>query len=136
MSLAIESQGTTLEIGNGDSPLTYTNIAEIVNLGGLDGQAAEIDVTHLQSVAKEWLMGLQDYGTFNVDANYISGDTGQSLLRAAKASRAVQDFKLTFSDNETAIFKGYVLSASLNLGVDSKVDTSFSIRVTGDVTYS
>ena len=136
MSNAIESQGAIIAIGNGDSPLTYTNIGEVTNIGGFDGQAAEIDTTHLQSTAKEWLMGLQDFGTATLDATYLSGDAGQVLVRAAKASRAIQDFRITFSDASTWTFQGYVLSASLNLGVDAKVDTSFSIRITGDVLFS
>jgi hypothetical protein len=134
MANAIETQGFTLEIGNGDSPLTFTEVGEITNFTAFDGAAAEIDTTHLQSTAKEFLMGLQDFGNFNCDTNYLSADAGQVLVRAAKASRAVQDFKLTYSDATTASFQGYVLSAPVSGGVDSKLDGSFSIRITGDVT--
>jgi hypothetical protein len=136
MSNAIETQGFALAIGNGDSPLTYTDVGEVTNFSGFDGQAAEIDVTHLQSTAKEFLMGLQDFGNFNVDTNYLNGDAGQVLMRAAKTSRAIQDFRLTFSDNSTATFQGYVLSAPVSGGVDNKVDGSFNIRITGPVTFS
>jgi hypothetical protein len=61
MSNAIETQGFQLMIGNGDSPLTYTEVKEITKFQGFDGQAAEIDTTHLRSTAKEYLMGLQDF---------------------------------------------------------------------------
>lgn len=136
MSDAIETQGTLFEIGNGDSPLTYTEIKEVVSFTGFDGAAAEIDTTHLQSTAKEFLMGLQDFGGFNMEANYLSADAGQVLVRAAKASRAVQDFQITFSDSSTAIFQGFVLSAPQSGGVDAKMDTSFQIRITGDVAFA
>lgn len=136
MANAIETQGFTFEIGNGDSPLTYTAVGEISNFSGFDGQAAEIDVTHLQSTAKEFLMGLQDFGSFSLDANYLPSDAGQVLMRAGKTSRAVQDFRATFSDSSTATFQGFVLSATTSGGVDSKVDTSFSIRITGVVTFA
>lgn len=136
MANAIETQGTTFEIGNSDSPLTYTEIGEVVSFSGFDGAAAEIDVTHLTSTAKEFLMGLQDFGQFTMDCNYLDSDAGQVLLRAAKSSRAVQDLKITFSDTSTATFQGYVLSASISGGVDAKVDTSFVIRITGPVTFA
>lgn len=136
MSDAIETQGFTFEIAHNDSPLTYTAVSEVTNFSGFDGQAAEIDTTHLQSTAKEYLMGLQDFGNFQIDVNYLPGDSGQDLMRAAKASRAVKNFRITFSDNSTATFQGYVSSAPISGGVDSKVDGSFNIRITGDVTFS
>jgi hypothetical protein len=93
-------------------------------------------VTHLGSTAKEFMMGLQDFGNLSLECNYLSEDPGQDMLRAAKASREVQDIKMTFSDLSTATFKAYVLSASLSGGVDAKMDTSFNLRITGDVTLA
>ncbi len=136
MANAIETQGFLVEIGNGDSPLTYTTVDEIKSFTGFDGAAAEIDVTHLQSTAKEFLMGLQDFGGFTMEANYLAEDAGQVLVRAAKASRAIQDIKLTFSDLSTAIFQAFVLSAPLSGGVDAAVDASFQLRISGDVTFA
>lgn len=134
MSDAIETQGFLVQIGNSDSPLTYTDVGEVKTFTAFDGSATEIDITHLQSTAKEFLMGLQDNGNFNMDLNYLPADAGQVLVRAAKASRAIQDWKLTFSDNTTATFQGFVTTAPRTGGVDAVVDTSFVIRISGDVT--
>jgi hypothetical protein len=134
MSGAITTQGFKFEIGNADSPLTYTEVKEITNFQGFDGQAAEIDVTHLQSTAKEYILGLQDFGSLSLDVNYLTGDAGQDLMRAAKAAGTIQDFRMTLSNMTTAVFRGYVQSAPLNGGVDAKVDGSYSIRITGAVT--
>jgi predicted secreted protein len=133
---AIESQGFLFQIGNEDSPLTYTNVVGVTSFNGFDGQAAEIDVTTLQSTAKEYLMGLQDFGSFTIETNYISDDVGQGKMRDAKESRDVQDFKITFSDTSIATFQGYVMSAPVSGAVDGKVDGSFAIRITGDVTFA
>lgn len=137
MANAIETQGFKLEIAPvGGSPLSYVEVSEITSFTGFDGQAAEIDVTHLQSTAKEFLMGLQDFGSFSVECNYLPTDTGQDNMRAAKASRDVQAFRATFSDTSTATFQGYVLGATVSGGVDAKVDGAFTIRITGNVTFS
>lgn len=136
MANAIETQGFYFRIGNEDSPLTYTEVKEVTSFTGFDGQAAEIDVTHLQSTAKEFLMGLQDFGSFSIECNYLPADSGQDKMRAAKNSREIQDFKVEFSDASTATFQGYVTSAPVSGGVDAKVDTSFAIRITGTVTFS
>ena len=134
MSDAIETQGFLVEIGNGDSPLTYTEVKEVKTFTAFDGSAAEIDVTNLQSTSKEFRMGLQDNGNFNMDLNYLPTDPGQVLVRGAKASRAIQDIKLTFSDSSVATFQGFVTTAPRSGGVDAIVDTSFTIRISGDVT--
>lgn len=136
MSDAIKTQGFEFAIGAGSSPIVYTDIGEIVSFQGLDGQAAEIDVTHLQSVAKEFLMGLQDFGSFSIDVNYLTDDPGQQALRAAKATGDKKPFRATLSNGETFTFEGYVLSNPISGGVDAKVDGSFAIRITGDVVFS
>jgi len=137
MANAIETQGFTLGISaTGTSPITYTNVGEIVSFQGFGGAASEIDTTHLQSTAKEFLMGLQDFGTFDIETNYLPADTGQDLMRTAKGNRDLHYLKATFSDASYATFTGYVLSAPISGGVDAKVDGSFSIRISGDVTFS
>jgi hypothetical protein len=138
MSNAIASQGFTLQVGvpAGASPTSWTAISEIVNGSLFDGKAAEIDVTHLQSVAKEIRQGLQDFGQVSIDVNYIPSDAGQNILRMAKASQGIQSFRATFSNGTIANFQGYVLSAPISLGVDSKVDSSFDIRVSGGVSFA
>jgi hypothetical protein len=135
-SSAIETQGTVIAIDTGSGTPTWTPIKEVVSFTGFDGSAAEIDVTSLESTAKEFLMGLQDFGSFTMECNYLPADTGQSALRTAKAARTKEDFKVTFSDASTASFSGYVLSAGVSGGVDSKMDTSFAIRITGNVTFA
>lgn len=137
MSDAIVSKGFVLEIGpSGESPAGLTEIKEVVNFSGFDGQAAEIDVTHLQSTAKEFKMGLQDFGSFQVDLNYIASDPGQVEARAAKASGTQKAFLVTLSDGTTASFEGFVLSNPMSGGVDAKVDSGFTIRITGAVTFA
>ena len=136
MANAIKSQEFVFGIGNEDSPLTYTTVSEVVSFSGLDGQASEIDVTHLQSTAKEFLMGLQDFGNFSLECNFLPDDSGQDKMRAAQASSDIQDFKATLSDATVITFQGFVLQSTIAGGVDAKVDTSFNIRISGNVTIS
>lgn len=137
MADGIISQGFKLEIGDvGDSPALLTEIKDVTTFSGFDGQAAEIEITNLQSTAKEYLMGLEDAGAFNVDINYTATDPGQSEARTARAARTLKSFLVTFSDATTAAFDAYVLSNPITGGVDAKVDSSFSMRITGSVTFA
>ena len=136
-SNAVGTQGYTLAVStDGASPASYTEVKEIKNFSGFDGQASEIDITHLQSAAKERRMGIQDWGTYQLDTNYLQTDPGQIILRAAKASRNAIYFKATLSDGRIQTFTGFVLSMSLSGGVDAVVEASYSITITGDVTFS
>lgn len=135
-SAAIKTQGFKFQIGDSASPIAYTEVKEVVSFQGFDGTAAEIDVTNLQSTAKEFLMGLQDFGSFKIDCNYLQADAGQLAMRTAKATQAITNFKVTFSDTKTAIFTGFVMSNPVSGGVDAKVDGSFNIRISGNVTFS
>jgi len=135
-SAAIKTQGFKFQIGDNSSPIAYTEVKEVVSFQGFDGTAAEIDVTNLQSTAKEFLMGLQDFGSFKIDCNYLQADAGQLAMRTAKAAQTITNFKVTFSDTKTAIFAGFVMSNPVSGGVDAKVDGSFNIRISGNVTFS
>jgi predicted secreted protein len=138
-SVAIAAQGFDIAIQTAvGPPAVYQSIEEVTAFNGFDGQAAEIDKTNLKSTAKEWLMGLQDFGNFNIDVSYVKDASapGQAALRAAKASRALKTFKVTFSDASTATFKAYVMNAPVSGSVDSKVDSSFTLRISGDVTFA
>lgn len=132
---AIVAQGTVFEIGNADSPLTYTVIKDVASFSGFDGSASEIDVTHLGSTAKEFLMGLQDYGNFSMEVSFKESDPGQRLLRVAKGAATKRNFRITFSDGSKALFQAFVLSISAAGAVDAKIDSSVNLRITGDVTF-
>lgn len=136
MVTAIESQGFKFQIGNSASPIVYTDVSSVTSFSGFSGSAAEIDTTHLQSTAKEFLMGLQDFGNFSIDCNYLPADTGQDAVQTAKAARTITNFKVIFSDTSYATFTGFVLSATVAGGVDGKVDATYEVRISGNVTFS
>lgn len=137
MSDAIVTQGFLLQIGNGATPEVFIEVEEITSFNGFDGEANQIDVTHLRSTAKERIMGLQDWGSFNIETNWIGEDAdGQSLMRAHRANQEKANFKLTLSDGTIATFEGYVTSAPMSGGVDAKVDGGFNISITGDVEFA
>lgn len=128
---AIVAQGFKLEIGNQDSPLTYTEVKGITSFQGFDGEASDIDITDLQSTAKEYLIGLKDNGNLSIECNYLTGDTGQGKMREAVEDSAIRDFKCTFSDLTTILFQGFVKSAPISGGVDDKLSGSYNIRISG-----
>ena len=51
------------------TPVALTEIGEVTDGNREDPGSSEIDVTHLQSTAKEYLIGLEDFGTYTFNDN-------------------------------------------------------------------
>lgn len=133
----IDSTGLNLTASGTATPVSWVKIGNLTSFKGFDGTASEIDVTNMDSVAKEFRLGLQDFGhfTFDVDKNFA--DPGQMACDAAKASATQKNFKLSLPNGTNATFAGYVKNSPLDGGVDQTLKTSgVQIRITGNVTFS
>jgi len=123
--------------GGTATPVTWTKIKNLISFKGFDGQAAELDATDLDSTAKEFLIGLQDWGNLQIDMNRDYSDPGQQALDASKRAASKQIYKLTLPNSKTRTFNAYCKSSPLEGGVDKLVQaTSVTLRITGDVTDS
>ena len=135
-SSALDSQGVTIGRGDAASPEVYTTIPEVVNIQGPGGQANEIDVTDLNSTAKEFRMGLQDEGSITMDILYIPGNAVHAGLRSDRAAQTLRNFRITFTDSPqtTWTFGAFVLGFEISNAVDDVTKASVTLRVSGSVT--
>lgn len=133
----IDTTGKTLTAANGTiTPLAWLEVGDITDFSGPGGSAGTYDKTNLQSTRKEFGMGLPDEGEFTLTINFVPDDTGQAACLAARSSRTEKNFKVTYSDDSTASFAGYVLGFASSGGVDGKVAGTITIKITGEVTYA
>lgn len=136
-STAITAQGSTLEIDDAIPGTADTAISNVVSFTGFDGEASELDITNLDSTAKEKLAGLQDFGNFSFEMHPDYSDSGQDALRAAQASGALKTFQLTLSDATTIDFTGVVKNAqAVTGGVDAPLAGSCTISISGAITIT
>lgn len=115
------------------TPKTMTAIGDVRAVGpGFDGESSEIDVTSLQSTAKEYLLGLQDFGNVRVGLFLPSGaDAGQARLRSLKESASVEAFTLALPGGQIAAFMALVKSYSFDeFSPDGAAMGSVNLRVT------
>jgi hypothetical protein len=132
----IDSTGYGAYVSGGSAVAqTMSAVGEVTSVSGFDGQADEIDTTHLQSTAKEYLIGLQDFGNVSLDLNLVPSDAGQTKLRSLKGAAAVGYFGITLSSGEVAAFAALVKSFTFSNGTNDKVGGSVSLRVTGEPSY-
>jgi hypothetical protein len=117
--------------GGTTSLQTMQPVGQIVSAVGFDGTAAEIDTTNLSSVAKEYLIGLQDFGNVTLVA-WLQSDAGQTLLRSIKASAAATPMSITLSDGSIAAFVAFCKQFSFDAsGPDTALKANIGLRVTG-----
>lgn len=137
LAVDIDTTGKTLTAANGTlTPVAYTQIGEVTDWDGPGGSSAVIDKTHLLSTRKEKFAGVPDEGQLSLSVNFDPSGAGIEAAQAARIARAEKDFKITYSDDQTATFSGYVLAVTSSGSVDGKVSGSITIEVTGAVTFA
>jgi Lambda phage tail tube protein, TTP len=133
---ALKSQG--IVVAYETTPGTYAPIGEVVTIEGPGGEATIIDATHLQSTAKEKLIGLPDEGRVTLGVNLVPGDAGQTQMRADRLAATRRNYKITLTDTATTelTFAAYCMGFSISAGIDDKVSANIQLEVTGAVTYA
>jgi hypothetical protein len=112
----------------------YNDIAGVVHIGGPDATVTDVDISNLQSasVAKEYIPGMYDGGTVEVDINYdhLQWSTLYSLYRT------LVGFKILFSDGSNWTFNGYINHFNTDIPLDEQVTSPIGIKVTGKPVFT
>lgn len=135
---ALESQGMVLKIGDGADPEVFNPIPEIKEISGPSGSASIIDVSDLDSTAKEKRMGLMDEGQVSLTLNFIPTNTYHAQLRTDRAARTLRNFQLLFTDTPatTWSFAGYVTKLEVSNEVDGVTEGEVELEISGAITES
>lgn len=117
------------------TPKTWTKVSNVSTYSGFDGQKSEIDVSNLDSAAKEFIPGLEDFGQLTVELQVDNTDAGQLAMRANKSANTRTYFKLLLPNGKQRVFQGFVKQFSEQGGVDQVVKASAVVRITGAVNF-
>jgi hypothetical protein len=135
--MALKSQTSTVHISNEDADstvygsATFDKVGQVTNIGAPSGEAADIDTTHLESLAKEYLVGLPDEGNIEIAMNAIAGDDGHDELITAKDDQSRRWLKITWSNGDVWYIKALVKKYTWSAGVDAKIEAAASFRTSG-----
>ena len=140
MSNALRAQGTQIMHGVGT---VFTAVEECtdIKLGGLT--VTSIDVTHLRSLAKEFIPGLSDNTTVDITCNFINGPI-QNAVRSDANAALVSPYQILIASGTTATpsvttiaFNGFVTKyAGPDAKVDGKLEIQMTIKITGALTIT
>jgi hypothetical protein len=136
-AIDIDTTGKTITTSSSTvTPVTYTAVKNLKDFSGFDGSASDIDITNLDSTAKEFRAGLVDNGQFTVNLDLDNSDAGQLAVRAAQVAGITKNFKLTLPNGNVASFSGYVKKFGAAGGVDAVVKSAIDIKITGAITWA
>ncbi len=112
------------------------NIGEVVSFNGPGMSAAIIDVTNLQSSAKEKLVGVYDGGQVSISVNWDNESSNAALhneLVDDMKARTKRHFDIRFNETATIVgsiyYEGYVVGFTPTGSVDNalKADIAFAV---------
>lgn len=113
----------------------YTDIAEVVNIDGPSDDAAQVEVTNMDSPGKsrEYIGGLIDRGEVSFEANFLPQAPSQKLLRTDMQNNVTRNYRLTFSDaaGSNVKFDAIVRSIRRTTPIDAPVRLNITLKVTG-----
>jgi len=139
MTLAILGSGATLQLGSGASPQVYTTIAEVLRCGPIGATNPEVDVTNLDSTAKEFIAGLAEGNNVEFDVNWISDNTEQISLRTSVDAGDTVNLRMVWQTSPltNAQFDLVLLTFELSeTTAESQIMASISGRITGTIVWS
>jgi len=135
MTSAVLGKNATLGLGSGASPQVYTTIAEVLRVGPVGSTNPEIDVTNLDSTAKEYIAGLADGNTVEFEMNWVQGNAQQQALRTAAASGSTENFRLAWQTSPNTIAQFDLVILNFEMG-ETSAEMQITARVSGRISGS
>lgn len=125
---------------------TPEDVAEVFSISGPSYTQTAVDTTHHNSTDRfrTYVPGMSDGGEVTFDIRYIptitSHDATSGLVSLVGAT-ATEDFQVTFPDNGVSLntvlsFKAIVTSFTPSADLDSSLDASVTLKISGVITYT
>lgn len=144
MTNAIAGIGLRFQVGDGQTPETFTDVAEVKDFTGPSVTQETEDVTHHGSPGnwRERIPTLLDGGEISFTLNYIptdsTHDATDGLLSDLEAQTAARNFKVTWPDTNQTLWEmsGIVTNFEPQGPVDGAFEAEVTIEVTGQMTLN
>jgi len=140
MATAKSAFGAAIGYETTPSGGSYTPITGVTSITGPQFSMDIIDATDHDSPGgfEESISGLGHSGTVDVELNYDEANATHTTVRGFLTARAARNWEITCTDSgaEKAAFAGRVISFDQTNAHDGKTEGSFSIQISGQVSFS
>ena len=138
--MAEGAYGIQFEYSSNDGG-AYTALGEITDLTPPSITKDTIETTHHGSSGiKSYIGGLVDFGEVSVTVNYDPDGTDdiaiRNLAKTANETVGTKQYRITYASGSTEIFDAIVTGFEQEAPIDGKLSATFTLKVTGAVTYS
>jgi hypothetical protein len=127
------------QVGNGGSPTeTFADFCAVSDPGAIGEEKALIDVTALCDEARTYRGGLPDGVTIPLKCNFIQGDTAIRHMYESYQQDSKKNYRLALDDtspSEYFEFAAIVTAWNLAIPVGDKASVTFSLKISGIVTW-
>lgn len=132
--LGVDSTGYgTWASGGTWTEADFSNFCDLTNYNRQGGTSPEIQTTALCSTAQEYLLGLPDFGTTQIDYNFAPATAVQQAIQQAYLDGSIVAIKVTLPDSGgTRVQLGFVQQTSESAGVGGIWTGSMTLRNTGE----
>jgi hypothetical protein len=130
--------GTAFARGDGASPEAFTAVGDVTSLNGPNITKDEIEVTALDSTAKEFLGALDDPGEITLELNWNPQDTEHVNLRTDAEGSTARNYRITWSDlsSTNVTFSAEVMEFSITAEANDAVKASVRLKINGALTWA
>lgn len=139
--MATHTRSTKLKRGDGGGTEVFTTIAAITSFSGPNETAPTVDVTTMDSTAREYITGLKDQGEITFDLIFVGSNAQQQGVRTDLTNGTTRNFKLVIPDKTleadctTLSFAGVVTQFALTGQTDDAWRGSVTIKLSGAGTW-
>ena len=138
--MATQANGVKLKVTSSNQSLSNVEIGEITDITPPSITKDSIETTaHDSSGIRTYIGGLLDFGEVSVTVNYDNSGDHAKLRNLAKLVDDVgtdSDFVIQYPDGSTETFSGIVTGVETSSPIDGQLSATFTIKVTGAVTYA
>jgi len=103
-TINLNTVGKTITLGAGTAtPSEWIKVGELTDIKGTSDTSPDIEVTDLDSDAKEYRQGLPDTGNITMNMYCTDADTGLAAIEAQFDARSIKNYKITYPEGATPI---------------------------------
>lgn len=136
--------GCTVSFGTATGTATTATLANVTNIGGLDGETETIDVTSHDSSGsyREKVASFIDAGQVTLDVNFDPNSTTHRATSGGilylRDQRTIVPWKVAFPGTPAhyVSFQAFVKSAGFEAPFDDKLAMSVVLETTGSATWT
>lgn len=113
---------------------SFTDVPNLLTTPEIGGGFNKIDVTTLADTQEKFIPGIKTLG--DMDFEFLYDKTNFSDLKELETSKSIVEFQVSFPDQSTFTFSGYISVKMAETEVDSALKYVATVITNTDIEYS